>query len=264
LRLRSPGAEKNPAYLRTINISLLTERGSFTKKEVHLPNLSFAVEGVEAVAFSAAPLLVFKLRVTNADPDELVQSVALRCQLQIEATHRKYSTAEQDRLLDLFGTPDRWSRTLRPMLWTHATATVKPFSGDTLVELPVSCTFDFNVAATKYFAGLDDGEVPLNLMFSGTTFYEAGDQGLQIEQIPWDRECRYRMPVSVWKDMMEVYYPNSAWLCLGRDAFDKLAQYKSSRGIPTWDEAIESIIPAADFRKEPEDGDLTIGGSLPS
>ncbi|HSS20524.1 MAG TPA: DUF6084 family protein [Pyrinomonadaceae bacterium] len=229
-----------------------------------MPDLRFEVEGVEAVAFSATPLLVFKLRVTNRDPQELVQSVALRCQLQIESTHRKYSPAEQDRLLDLFGEPERWSRTLRPMLWTHANVTVKPFQGSTLVELPVTCTFDFNVAATKYFAGLDDGEVPLNLMFSGTIFYEPVGQGLQIEQVPWDRECRYRFPISVWKEMMEIYYPNSAWLCLRRDTFDKLAQYKMDHGMTTWEQALESILPAADFTQEPDDGDVLIESTLPS
>lgn len=207
-----------------------------------MPDLKFEVEGVEAVALSAAPLLVFKLRVLNAGKDEQVQSVALRCQIQIESPHRKYSSGEQERLLDLFGAPDRWSRTLRPMLWTHANVTVKPFRGSTLVELPVTCTFDFNVAATKYFAALEDGEVPLNLMFSGTIFYQPVGGSLQIEQIPWDREARFRLPVSVWQKMMEIYYPNSAWLCLQRDVFDKLAQYKMDRGIPTWEQAIESLL----------------------
>ena len=211
-----------------------------------MPDLTFEVRGVEAVAFSATPLLSFKLRLTNADPDEVIQSVALRCQIQIEATHRKYTGPEQERLLDLFGAPERWSRTLRAMLWTHASVTVPPFKGSTVVDLPVPCTFDFNVAATKYFAGLDDGEVPLNLMFSGTIFYESGNDGLQIEQIPWDREAKYRLPISVWKEMIDIYYPNESWLCLRRDVFDRLAQYKMERGIPTWEQALESLIAAAD------------------
>ncbi len=209
-----------------------------------MPDLSFEVEGVEAVAFSAAPLLAFKLRVTNANANEAVQSVALRCQLQIESTHRKYAAPEQERLLDLFGTPERWSRTLRAMLWTHASVTVPPFRGSVVVDLPVVCTFDFNVAATKYFAALDDGEVPLNLMFSGTIFYEPADAPLQIEQIPWDREAKFRLPVRVWKQMMDIYYPNVAWLCLRRDVFDRLAQYKMDRGIPTCEEAIERLLNA--------------------
>jgi len=191
-------------------------------------------------------MLAFKLRVENMDAEEAIQSVALRCQIQIEATRRKYDAGEQERLLDLFGEPERWSQTLRAMLWTHASVTVPPFQGSTLVDLPVQCTFDFNVAAAKYFAGLEGGEVPLNLMFSGTIFYDAGESTLQVEQIPWDREAKYRLPVRVWKEMMEIYYPNSAWLCLRRDVFDRLSQYKMRRGIPTWEQALESILPAVE------------------
>jgi hypothetical protein len=209
-----------------------------------MPDLSFQVEGAEAIPFAASPTLAFKLRVANADAKEAIQSVALRCQIQIEATRRKYDTREQERLLDLFGEPQRWSRTLRAMLWTHANVTVPSFQGSMVVDLPVQCTFDFNVAAAKYFAGLDGGEVPLNLMFSGTVFYDAGDGTLQVELIPWDREAKYRLAVGIWKEMMEIYYPNSAWLCLRRDVFDRLYQYKMRHGIPTWEQALESILPA--------------------
>jgi hypothetical protein len=211
-----------------------------------MPDLSFQVEGAEAVPFAVSPTLAFKLRVANADEEEAIQSVALRCQIQIEATRRKYEATEQERLLDLFGEPQRWSRTLRAMLWTHANVTVPTFQGSTGVELPVQCTFDFNVAAAKYFVGLDGGEVPLNLMFSGTVFYDAGDSGLQVEQIPWDREAKYRLPVRVWKEMMDHYYPNSAWLCLRRDVFDRLHQYKMRRGIPTWEQTLDSLLPVVE------------------
>lgn len=207
-----------------------------------MPDLSFQVEGAEAVAFAASPLLAFKLRVASADAEELIRSVALNCQIQIESTRRKYAAGEQERLLDLFGEPERWGRTLRAMLWTHASISVPPFQGSTLVDLPVPCTFDFNVAAAKYFAALEDGEVPLNLMFSGTVFYETSDETLQVEQIPWDREAKYRLPVRVWKEMMDIYYPNSAWLCLRRDVFDRLSQYKMRRGIPTWEQALERLL----------------------
>ncbi|MDQ3172931.1 MAG: DUF6084 family protein [Acidobacteriota bacterium] len=230
-----------------------------------MPDLNFQVEGAEAVPFTAAPLLAFKLRITNTDAAQAIQSIGLRCQIQIESTHRKYGAQEQERLLDLFGAPERWSRTLRAMLWTHASVMVPPFKGSTVVDLPVSCTFDFNVAATKYFAALKEGDVPLNLMFSGTMFYEAAGAGLQVEQIPWDREAKYRMPVRVWREMMDLYYPNSAWLCLRRDVFEKLSQYKMDRGIPTWEQALESIIPAPEqTAQRAGEEEMVIEGSLPS
>lgn len=213
-----------------------------------MPELSFQVEGAEVVSFAASPLLAFKLRIVNADAGEQIQSVALRCQIQIEATKRNYTAEEKERLRDLFGEPERWGHTLRAMLWTHATVIVTPFAGSTLVDLHVPCTFDFNVAATKYFAGLEAGEVPLNLMFSGTVFYEGGERGLQAVQIPWDREAHFRLPVRVWEEMMEHYYPNSAWLRLRRDVFDRLYRYKMERGIPTWEQAIESLMQSAEVR----------------
>ncbi len=208
-----------------------------------MPELNFKVESAEAVPFAASPLLIFKLHITNADAEELIQTIALRCQIQIEATRRRYSTGEQERLRDLFGEPERWSETLRATLWTHASVIVPPFNGSTIVDLPVPCTFDFNVAATKYFAGLEDGEVPLNLLFSGTIFYEADDARLQVGQIPWDREAKFRLPVPIWKEMMHSYYPNSAWLSLRRDVFDRLYRYKMQRGLPTWEQTLESMLP---------------------
>jgi hypothetical protein len=226
-----------------------------------MPDLTFEVISAEAVTFAVAPMLSFRLRISNLDADQRIQSIALRCQIQIETPRRHYVPREQERLLDLFGEPERWGRTLRPMLWTHTSATVPPFAGDTITELPVPCSFDFNIAATKYFAGLEDGEVPLNLMFSGTVFFEAEDRVLQVEQISWDKEARYRLPIRVWQEMMDHYYPNSAWLCLRRDVFERLSRYKTQQGIPTWEQTIESIIPA---RGKSMDDDVSVEGSLPS
>lgn len=207
-----------------------------------MPDLSFNVEGAEPVPYAATPLLALKLRVTNRDPDEQIQSILLQCQVQIEATRRRYGPGEQARLLDLFGEPERWGQTLRSTLWTHVNASVRPFTGSTLVDLPVPCTFDFNVAATKYFHALEAGEVPLCLLFSGTVFYHDDERGLQVAQIPWEKEARYRLPVAVWKQVVDYYYPNSAWLTLRRDVFDRLHEYKMRHGIPTWEQAMERLL----------------------
>jgi hypothetical protein len=208
-----------------------------------VPDLNFQVYAAEPQPFAAAPVLIFKLGLANTNVEEPIQTVALRCQLQLEVTHRRYTAPEQERLLDLFGEPARWGQTLRTMLWTHTSVIVTPFTESTVVDLPVPCTFDFNVAATKYFAALEDGEVPVCLQFSGTIFYTNGTGGLQVAQIPWDKETRFRLPVQVWQDMMDIYYPNSAWLCVRRDVFDRLQQYKMQRGLPTWEQTLESLLP---------------------
>jgi hypothetical protein len=208
-----------------------------------MPDLSFAVETALPEPFAAAPLLVFKLRVRQTTPVVPIHTVVLRCQIRIEPAKRVYAAGEKERLLDLFDSPDRWGRTLRPMLWTHTSAVLPAFTDDVLADLPVPCTFDFNVAATKYFYALEDGDAPLTLLFSGTVFYEGEEGALQVAQIPWDREAAFRLPARTWKEMMERYYPNTAWLCLRQDVFDRLYRYKRRRGLPTWEQALEGILP---------------------
>ncbi|HET9792516.1 MAG TPA: DUF6084 family protein [Candidatus Angelobacter sp.] len=210
-----------------------------------MPELNIQVENVSVVPYAAAPTLAFKLRVTNQPDAELIHTIVLRCQIQLEVTRRTYTPEEKKRMQDIFGEPDRWSRTLRNLLWTHASVVVPEFRDTTLVDLLVPCTFDFNVAATKYFAGLDAGDVPLILMFSGTVFYAEADGLLQVSPISWQMEAKFRLPVKVWRDMMEAYYPNSAWLCLRRDVFDRLNQYKTEHGILTWEALVESLVPAS-------------------
>jgi len=208
-----------------------------------MPDLAFQVERVEVVANAVTPMLAFRLRLSDANPGQVIHTVALRCQILLEVTRRKYSGEDQERLLDLFGEPSRWGQTLRSLLWTHANLVVPSFQGSTVVDLPVPCTFDFNVAATKYFDGLADGEVPVCLQFSGTVFHAGGEGELQVAPISWDKEARFKLPVKIWRDMMNSYYPHSAWLRLHKDAFDRLYQYKVRHGIPTWEEALERIIP---------------------
>jgi Family of unknown function (DUF6084) len=207
-----------------------------------MPDLAISVESAEPVPFAATPILAFKLRVSNRYPAEAIHTVVLRCQIQIEVTRRKYSTPEQERLRDLFGEPERWGQTLRNLLWTNASVIVPQFAGVTTVDLQVPCTFDFSVATTKYFNGLTDGDIPVCLMFSGTVFYADPDGGLQVAPISWDKETKFRLPVRAWKDMMDVYYPNSAWLCLRRDVFEELHRFKVERGIPTWEQAFEMML----------------------
>lgn len=207
-----------------------------------MPELNFQIEAAEAQRFTAAPTLLFKLRVSNSVPNETIHSVALRCQIQLEVTRRQYTAEDQKQIRDLFGEPERWSQTLKNMLWTHASVVASAFEGSTVVDLPVPCTFDFNVAATKYFHGLSDGDVPLNFLFSGTIFYADESGALQVSPIPWDKEARFRLPIKSWREMMEIYYPNTAWLCLRRDVFERLYQYKVDRGIATWEQTLERML----------------------
>jgi hypothetical protein len=208
-----------------------------------MPVLTFSIENAEALPFAASPTIAFRVKLTHPQAGQAIQSVALRCQILIEAARRHYATDERESLRDLFGDPDRWSQTVRSLLWTHASTNVPAFSQSIGIDLPVPCTFDFNVAAAKYFHALQDEDVPLCFQFSGTIFYEAANGALQIDQIGWDKEARFRLPARIWREMMDHYYPNSAWLRLRRDAFDRLHDYKRRNGIATWEETIDSLLP---------------------
>jgi hypothetical protein len=214
-----------------------------------MPDLQFEIEGAEAVAHAAAPLLALKLRIRNLPAAETIHTLTLRCQVQIEPAKRRYLPPEQEKLTDLFGEPERWSRTVRPLLWMNTTVGVPGFTESIVVDLQLPCTFDFNVAATKYFHALDAGEIPLCVMFSGTVFYQGAEGALQVAQVPWDREANFRLPVAVWKQMMEMHYPNSTWLCLQRDAFERLHAYKMRQGVPTWEQAIKRALTMAEIEE---------------
>lgn len=208
-------------------------------------DLNFEVRGAEAPDFAAQPMLVFKLHITNADAQTMIHSVALRSQIRIAVTKRRYSPEAQKRLLEVFGEPERWGQTLRDLLWTHASTVVPQFSQSITVDLPVPCTYDFDVVGTKYFDALEDGEIPLLFLFSGTVFYAGESENLQVMPISWQKEASYRLPVALWQSMISRYYPNSAWLRLRKDVFDQLSQYKTTRGLPTWDEALIQLLEAS-------------------
>jgi hypothetical protein len=207
-----------------------------------MPELSFKIEQATVLPFAASPTIAFQLYVANAVDGQAIHTIALNCQIQIEVTRRRYTPHEQQQMLDLFGEPERWSQTLHNLLWMNVSVIIPGFKGSTHTDLRVPCTFDFNVAATKYFYGLVSGEVPLVMLFSGTVFYADSDGSLQVAPISWDQETKFRLPVEVWRDMMDAYFPNSAWLHVRRDIFDRLYRFKTQRGIPTWEQALEDIL----------------------
>lgn len=209
-----------------------------------VPDLHFQVESAEVLEYAAAPTLLFKLHIENLT-GEPVRSVALNTQIRIAATQRHYTDAEQGRLVEVFGEAHRWGGTLKSLLWTHTTVQVLPFTGRTVVEMPVPCTYDFDVVSAKYFHSLEGGEIPLEFLFSGTVFYDAGS-GLQVVRISWEKEAQFRLPVGVWQQLMEHYFPNSAWIRLRKDVFERLYRYKARNGLPTWEAALERLLSASE------------------
>ena len=205
-----------------------------------MPKLSFKIAHAEVTPNAATPQITFKVGVTDSEPGT-IHSIALRAQVQIEPVRRRYAPNEQEHLKELFGEPERWGKTLHSLLWANVNVAVQSFTGSTVIDVPVPCTFDFNVAITKYIYGLENGDIPTTMLFSGTVFY-AGDVGLQVAQIPWDCDASYRLAVTLWKQMMDAYYPNTAWISLRRDVFERLYEFKSRNGLATWEQALERML----------------------
>jgi hypothetical protein len=205
-----------------------------------MPVLDFRVEDAGALERAAVPTLRFALRIEAGGAR--IQSILLHTQVQIAARRRRYDEEAEKRLFDLFGEPERWGSTLRTLPWTRHTQVVPGFTGSVLVDVPIPCTYDFDVVAARYFHALRDGGVPLELLFSGTVFYSGQGGMLQAGQIAWDREAEYRLPVAVWRETMERYFPGTTWLRLRTDAFDRLQAYRSRAGLPSWEAAIESLL----------------------
>lgn len=190
--------------------------------------------------YAAAPTLVLKLRISERT-GQVVQAIALRCQIRIQPQGRHYTDEEAGRLHDLFGERSRWGDTLKPLQFTSLSVVIPGFVGATEVEMAVPCTYDFEVSSSKYFHALGDGVVPLLLLFSGTVFL-SGDKGFSVEPVPWEKEASYAMPVRVWRELMDQYFPNSAWIRMRRDTLDALQEFKSRMALTSWDDALELLL----------------------
>ena len=208
-----------------------------------MTDVTFAVVEVEPEPYAVTPILNARLGIAAVGEDP-IHAIALRCQVRIEPMRRGYSEDEGAGLVDLFGPRERWATTMHTFQWMQTTAMIQGFTGATQVNLPLECTYDFEVTASKYLHALRDGTVPLIFLFSGTVFSK-GSRGFAVQQVPWDREDRFELPVSVWRDLIQQHYPNTGWLRVDRETIDALAAYRSARGLLSFDEAVTSLLAAA-------------------
>jgi hypothetical protein len=211
-------------------------------------DLVFDCTGARADKYAVVPSMFFTLRISETT-GQRVEAIALRCQIRIEPARRRYSDDEAERLNDLFGDTQRWADTLKPVQFINVSIMVPGFTGSTDVDLPVPLTYDMEIGATRYFAGLDDGDVPLLLLFSGTVFCIA-DGKMSVAQVPWSKEASYRLPVSVWRAAIDAHFPNTAWIKFSNLTFDDLLRYKAAKGLPTWEATILYLLSEAADRAD--------------
>jgi hypothetical protein len=209
-----------------------------------MPAPEFSVLGAEYIQFAAAPTLKFTLQADDASGRDIF-TIALSMQIHIDPARRRYDAETRELLADLFGAPERWSATTHSFLWTRSDVLVRSFSGTTTFDLTIPCTFDHELAASRYFTDLPDGEAPLSFHFNGTVFYAADDGRLQMTQIPWDRSARFGLPVATWHAMMAHHYPHGRWIALHEETLAALRRCRSARGLPTLDSTIAQLLKEA-------------------
>jgi len=212
-----------------------------------VPELVFDCVGAEPARFAAVPSMTLKLRITETS-GERVEAIALRCQVRIEPHRRRYSATEAEALHDLFGDTDRWSETVKPIQFTTLSTMVPGFTGATIHELPMPFSYDLEIAATKFFSALEDGVIPLLLLYSGTLF-GMREGRLSVAQVPWSKESSYPLPVPVWRETMDLHFPDSAWFRVRLDTLASLRRYKSRNALPTWDATLEELLAGVEERR---------------
>ncbi|OEJ37408.1 hypothetical protein AR457_32750 [Streptomyces agglomeratus] len=225
-----------------------------------MTEFAFTCTGVRSDPYAAGPTLVFRLRIT-ASGGARVHALALRCQIRIEPARRGYEPAEADGLKDLFGERSRWGSTLQPVQFAQVSLMVPGFTGETETDLVVSCTYDTDIASTRYFGAVTGGEVPLLMLFSGTAFTGAG--GFHVEPVPWDREADFRMPVAAWREMVEQHFPGCGWIRVPRDTMDALLEFRSRRGLASWESTLQTLLAEADEPDPPRHETALTGAAAP-
>lgn len=206
-------------------------------------DLDFACLGARPATWAAAPTMLLDLQIDERS-GRRVYGVRLQCQIRVEPIRRRYAPTEEEALSDLFGEPARWGDTLKPIQVCTVSTMVPGFSGSICFELAVPCTYDTEVAAAKYFRALNSGEVPLLLLFSGSVYYPGGD-GLLVEQIPWDREVSFRLPVASWRALMDAHFPGTGWLRVQSETLEALQRFRRARMLPSWEDTFASLLKEA-------------------
>lgn len=199
-----------------------------------MTQLAFDITGARAKRYAASPTVQFDMDVSSK---RRIEALVLRAQVRIEPQWRPYDPREQTLLNDLFGTPERWSTTLKTLSWADVPVVVTGFSNKTQAVVEVPCTYDFDLAATRFLTALGGGEIPLRFLFSGAIFSD-GKSGFSTERVAWSSEAAYRMPLSVWNEAMRLCYGDDVLLRITRDTFEYLQTVRSLTGATNWDSVI--------------------------
>jgi hypothetical protein len=223
-----------------------------TEKRDYGPEVTFEVLGAAHEPFAAQPTLRFELSVFEPT-DRPIYAISLTAQINFDPARRQYDAATKEDLFELFGSPERWPSTTRSFLWTHASTIVHSFTGAITFGLEVPCTADLEMVASRYVSALPDGEVPLTMHFTGRVMYQGPQRQVQVLHLPWHTSASYKMPVSVWKNMMKHHHGESGFVNLHNDTLTELKRYKRVRGLHSYDAVVLDMLERAPADAEGSD-----------
>jgi len=221
---------------------MTTSGGAPNPKSDETPALDFIIDEAAPLPYAAVPTIRFALRIV-AEASALIRAITLTVQVRVDAARRRYDAQAQQRLALLFGPAEQWGRSVRSFFWTQSVVSVPPFTNTTQVDLPVTCSYDFDLPITQYAHGLSSGDIPLVFLFSGGVFYHDRNGLLRVGRVPLDREASFALPLRVWRQTMELYFPNTSWLRVSRTTFDRLTEYRVRHGLVSWDATLEELLP---------------------
>lgn len=204
----------------------------------------FTVVGARTVPVSGMPAFELLVEVEEASGAQ-VYTIALHTQIQLEPSRRPHDPETRERLLELFGPPERWGSTTGAIPWAAVDTLVPSFTGRTTFALRVPCGYDLELAATRYCDGLRDGVVPLDLHFNGTVFHRDEDGRLAIAMVPWAATARYKLPLEVWRATIDRHYPAGGWVALHRETLERLAGYRTEHALSSYTATIQRLLEEA-------------------
>ena len=97
------------------------------------PEPEFQVLGVTGRRHAAVPALDFDVHVAEPGGRQVYASV-LTAQVMIEPARRRYDAETREKLVELFGSPERWATTTRSLVW-HQAGELR--HGGRVVEVPL-------------------------------------------------------------------------------------------------------------------------------
>ncbi len=215
--------------------------GGIIRTSASAPTLRFRPLAAEAARAYTAPTIELIVQI-DSDAGYEIRTITLNLEVQIKTQRRKYGATERDRLLEVFGDASQWPTSMRSLQWMRGSLNVPRFAGSTQIRIPLPCAYDFDVAASKYLIALEAGDIPVDVLFTGTIFYCGNDGGLQTAMIPGESKVSFRVPVSTWRQAVDAAFPESAWIRMRRDTLKRLQAYRAKHTHVDWDETFDELL----------------------